>query len=43
VHVVEFGLQDLPKFLKEAGFEQVEQLNRGFMTVSFAWAKKPNI
>ena len=40
-HVVEFGVQDLPKLLKEAGFEDVEQLDSSFLTIGFVRAKKP--
>jgi ubiquinone/menaquinone biosynthesis C-methylase UbiE len=40
-HVVEFGLQDLPPLLKDAGFEDVEQLDSGFLTIGFVRAKKP--
>jgi ubiquinone/menaquinone biosynthesis C-methylase UbiE len=39
-HVVEFGLQDLPKLLKEAGFEDIEQLDTHFLTIGFVRAKK---
>jgi ubiquinone/menaquinone biosynthesis C-methylase UbiE len=40
-HVVEFGLQDLPGLLKEAGFVEVEQLDTHFLTIGFVRAKKP--
>ena len=40
-HVVEFGLQDLPNLLKEAGFAEVEQLDAHFLTIGFVRAKKP--
>jgi ubiquinone/menaquinone biosynthesis C-methylase UbiE len=40
-HIVEFGLQDLPELLKEAGFEEVEQLDAHFLTIGFVRAKKP--
>lgn len=40
-HVVEFGLQDLPALLKDAGFEDVEQLDTGFLTIGFVRARKP--
>ena len=40
-HVVEFGLQDLPKLLQETGFEAIEQLNDNFVTIGFVRAKKP--
>ena len=42
-HVVEFGLQDLPALLKEAGFEEVEQLDTHFLTIGFVRAKKPAV
>jgi hypothetical protein len=37
-HVVEFGLQDLQPLLKNAGFENVEQLGSGFLTIGFVRA-----
>ena len=40
-HVVEFGLQDLPGLLKEAGFVEVEQPDTHFLTIGFVRAKKP--
>jgi ubiquinone/menaquinone biosynthesis C-methylase UbiE len=39
-HVVEFGLQDLPKLLRQAGFEEVEQLEDHFLMIGFVRAKK---
>ena len=41
MHVVEFGIQDLPKLLSDAGFEAVEQLDAHFLTIGFVRAKKP--
>lgn len=41
-HVVDFGLQDLPKLLRETGFEDVEQLDAQFLMIGFVWAKKPH-
>jgi ubiquinone/menaquinone biosynthesis C-methylase UbiE len=40
-HVVEFGLEDLPKLLREAGFEDVEQLEDHFLMIGFVRANKP--
>jgi demethylmenaquinone methyltransferase/2-methoxy-6-polyprenyl-1,4-benzoquinol methylase/phosphoethanolamine N-methyltransferase len=40
-HVVEFGLQDLQPLLKNAGFENVEKLDSGFLTIGFVRAVKP--
>jgi ubiquinone/menaquinone biosynthesis C-methylase UbiE len=40
-HVAEFGLQDLPKLLKEAGFEDVEQLDACMLTIGLVRARKP--
>lgn len=40
-HVVEFGLQDLQALLKNAGFENVEQVDSGFLTIGFVRAVKP--
>jgi hypothetical protein len=42
-HVVEFGLQDVPALLREAGFEAVEQLDARFLIIGFVRAKKPAI
>jgi ubiquinone/menaquinone biosynthesis C-methylase UbiE len=41
-HVAEFGLQDLPVLLQEAGFEEVEQLDTHFITIGFVRARKPS-
>ena len=41
MHVIEFGIQDLPKLLTETGFEDVEQLDARFLTIGFVRAKKP--
>jgi ubiquinone/menaquinone biosynthesis C-methylase UbiE len=38
-HVVEFGLQDLPKLLREASFEEVQELEDHFLTIGFVRAK----
>lgn len=40
-HVVEFGLQDVPVLLREAGFEAVEQLDARFLVIGFVRATKP--
>lgn len=40
-HVVEFGLQDVPALVREAGFEDVEQLDARFLVIGFVRAKKP--
>jgi hypothetical protein len=40
-HVVEFGLQDLPGLLKDAGFEDVKQLDDHFLMIGFVRARKP--
>ena len=40
-HGVQFGIEDLPKLLREAGFEKVEQLDARFLTIGFVRAKKP--
>jgi len=40
-HVVDFGLQDLPRLLKDAGFEDVEEMDAHFLTIGFVRAKKP--
>jgi demethylmenaquinone methyltransferase/2-methoxy-6-polyprenyl-1,4-benzoquinol methylase/phosphoethanolamine N-methyltransferase len=41
-HRIQFGLEDLPQLLKEAGFEEVEQLDAHFLTIGFVRAKKPD-
>src|SRR3989304_5410725 len=40
-HGVQFGIEDLPKLMREAGFEKVEQLDARFLTIGFVRAKKP--
>lgn len=40
-HAIQFGLEDLPKLMREAGFEKVEQLDARFLTIGFVRAKKP--
>jgi ubiquinone/menaquinone biosynthesis C-methylase UbiE len=40
-HDIQFGLEDLPKLMREAGFEAVEQLDARFLTIGFVRAKKP--
>jgi len=40
-HKVQFGLEDLPKLLQEAGFEKAEHLDARFLTIGFLRAKKP--
>jgi len=40
-HVVEFGLQDLPKLLIDAGFEDVQQPDDHFLMIGFVRAIKP--
>ncbi|MFT3894335.1 MAG: class I SAM-dependent methyltransferase [Anaerolineales bacterium] len=40
-HVVQFGLQDLKPLLKDAGFENVEQMEGGMLTIGFVRAVKP--
>jgi ubiquinone/menaquinone biosynthesis C-methylase UbiE len=42
-HVVESGLQDIPVLLREAGYEDVEQLDAGFLVIGFVRARKPGI
>ena len=41
-HGVQFGVEDLPKLMREAGFEKVEQLDTRFLTIGFVRAKKPD-
>ncbi len=40
-HGIQFGNEDLPKLMREAGFEKVEQLDAHFLTIGFVRAKKP--
>jgi len=40
-HGLQFGIEDLPKLMREAGFEDVEQLDARFLTIGFVRAKKP--
>lgn len=38
---LQFGIEDLPKFLNEAGFEEIKQLEARFLTIGFVRATKP--
>lgn len=40
-HGIQFGIEDLPKLMQEAGFEKVEQLDARFLTIGFVRATKP--
>lgn len=40
-HGVQFGIEDLPKLMREAGFEDVEQLDARFRSIAFVRAKRP--
>src|SRR5574341_290933 len=39
-HVVEFGLENIPKLMSEAGFEGIKQMDDHFLTVGFVCAIK---
>lgn len=39
-HVTQFGVEDLPKLLKEAGFEEIQLLDDHFLVIGFVRAKK---
>jgi ubiquinone/menaquinone biosynthesis C-methylase UbiE len=39
-HGMEFGIEDLPNLLKDAGFEEIEQLKGRFLTIGFVRARK---
>ena len=39
--VERFGIQDLPKTMEEAGFENVQLLEESFLTIGFLRANKP--
>ena len=38
---VQFGIQDLPELLQDAGFEEVRQLDDHFLVIGFVRATKP--
>jgi len=40
-HSLQFGIEDLPKLLNEAGFEEIKQLDARFLTIGFVRATKP--
>lgn len=40
-HGVQFGIENLPKLMRGAGFEKMEQLDAHFRTIGFVRAKKP--
>jgi len=40
-HGDQFGIEDLPELLKEAGFEEIKLLDDHFLTIGFARANKP--
>jgi len=40
-HAMQFGIEDLPELLKEAGFEEIKQLEDRFLTIGFVRATKP--
>jgi ubiquinone/menaquinone biosynthesis C-methylase UbiE len=39
-HGIQFGIEDLPELLKEAGFEEIQQLDEHFLTIGFMRATK---
>lgn len=42
-HAARFGLQDLPEFVRAAGFEPVELLDARFLVIGFVRARKPAV
>jgi ubiquinone/menaquinone biosynthesis C-methylase UbiE len=40
-HGLQFGIEDLPELLREAGFGEIKQLERRFLIVGFVRAAKP--
>jgi ubiquinone/menaquinone biosynthesis C-methylase UbiE len=42
-HGIQFSLEELPKLMREAGFEDVEQPDARFLTIGFVRAKKPAV
>ena len=39
-HGIQFGIEDLPELLKEAGFEEVKQLDARFLIIGFVRANR---
>ncbi len=40
-HDIQFGIEDLPELLKEAGFDEIQQLDDHFLRIGFVRATKP--
>ena len=40
-HAMQFGIEDLQELLKEAGFEEIKQLDDHFLSIGFVRANKP--
>jgi SAM-dependent methyltransferase len=40
-HGIQFGIEDLPELLQEAGFAEIKQLEDHFLTIGFVRAIKP--
>lgn len=40
-HGIQFGIEDLPKLMRDAGFQDVEQLDSRFLAIGFVRAQKP--
>jgi SAM-dependent methyltransferase len=40
-HGIQFGIEDLPELLKEAGFDEIKQLDDHFLKIGFVRAMKP--
>lgn len=40
-HAMQFGIEDLLELLKQAGFEEIQQLDDHFLTIGFVRATKP--
>jgi ubiquinone/menaquinone biosynthesis C-methylase UbiE len=40
-HAMQFGIEDLPELLQEAGFEEIKQLEDHFLVIGFVRAREP--
>jgi ubiquinone/menaquinone biosynthesis C-methylase UbiE len=40
-HAMQFGIEDLPELLQEAGFEEIKQLEDYFLVIGFVRAREP--
>lgn len=40
-HAIQFGIEDLPELIQNAGFEEIKQLDDHFLVIGFVRATKP--